>query len=117
MKVSVFGAGYVGLVQASVLAEAGFDTVCLDIDEDKVAGLKRSEISIYEPGLESLVRENQAAGRLKFTTDDKRPWIMARSSLSQWVLPRRRWLGGSAIRAGRCRGDRAFDGWRRRSWS
>ena len=69
MKVTVFGIGYVGLVQGAVLAEVGHDVLCVDVDERKVEGLKQGVIPIYEPGLEPLVKENHAAGRLNFTTD------------------------------------------------
>lgn len=69
MKVTVFGIGYVGLVQGAVLAEVGHDVVCVDVDANKVEQLKNGKIPIYEPGLENLVRDNQCAGRLKFTTD------------------------------------------------
>ncbi len=68
MKVTVFGTGYVGLVQGAVLADVGHDVVCVDIDAAKVAALQAGRIPIHEPGLESLVRDNQAAGRLRFTT-------------------------------------------------
>ena len=69
MKVTVFGIGYVGLVQAAVLAKVGHDVVCVDVDAAKVEALKQGRIPIYEPGLESLVAENFAAGRLNFTID------------------------------------------------
>jgi len=69
VKITVFGTGYVGLVQGSVLAEVGHDVLCVDIDAAKVAGLKAGKIPIYEPGLEDLVRKNHAEGRLDFTTD------------------------------------------------
>lgn len=69
MKVTVFGIGYVGLVQAAILAEVGHDVVCVDVDSSKVDRLKQGQIPIYEPGLESLVKENYSAGRLNFTTD------------------------------------------------
>src|SRR5690606_5760313 len=69
MKVTVFGIGYVGLVQAAVLAEVGHQVVCIDVDAGKVERLKLGQIPIYEPGLEPLVKENYAAGRLRFTTD------------------------------------------------
>ena len=69
MKIAVFGTGYVGLVQGSVLAEVGHDVLCVDVDAAKVEGLKAGRIPIYEPGLEDLVRKNHAAGRLNFTTD------------------------------------------------
>ena len=71
MKVTIFGTGYVGLVQAAALAENGIDVVCVDIDEDKVERLKRGEVTLYEPGLEKLVRDNGASGTLRFTTDPK----------------------------------------------
>lgn len=69
MNVTVFGIGYVGLVQAAVLADLGNEVTCVDIDEAKVASLKEGQIPIYEPGLEPLVMSNYAAGRLEFTTD------------------------------------------------
>lgn len=69
MKVTVFGIGYVGLVQGAVLAEVGHDVICIDIDANKVERLKQGHIPIYEPGLEALVKENYASGRLNFTTD------------------------------------------------
>jgi UDPglucose 6-dehydrogenase len=65
----MFGAGYVGLVQAAVLAEAGYDAVCMDVDAGRVERLNQGEIPIHEPGLEQLVRDNHKAGRLRFTTD------------------------------------------------
>ncbi|AXK51982.1 UDP-glucose dehydrogenase family protein [Pseudomonas protegens] len=71
MKISVFGSGYVGLVQAAVLAEVGHDVICMDIDEQKVKQLQQGYVSIFEPGLASLVKENLEAKRLHFTTDEK----------------------------------------------
>jgi UDPglucose 6-dehydrogenase len=69
MKVTVFGIGYVGLVQGAVLAEVGHDVVCVDVDEAKVEALKQGNIPIYEPGLAPIVKQNFDEGRLKFTTD------------------------------------------------
>lgn len=69
MKVTVFGIGYVGLVQAAVLAEVGHDVVCVDIDQNKVDNLEKGIIPIYEPGLTPLVTSNFESGRVKFTTD------------------------------------------------
>lgn len=69
MKVTFFGIGYVGLVQAAVLAEAGHHVMCVDIDENKIEDLKNGVIPIYEPGLTPLVTTNYEEGRLLFTTD------------------------------------------------
>lgn len=69
MRITIFGTGYVGLVTGTCLAEVGNDVVCIDVDAGKVARLERGEVPIFEPGLEPLVRENQARGRLRFTTD------------------------------------------------
>ncbi|MGR8979812.1 MAG: UDP-glucose dehydrogenase family protein [Gammaproteobacteria bacterium] len=69
MKITIFGSGYVGLVTGTCLAEVGNKVVCMDVDESKIAKLKQGEIPIFEPGLAAMVKENQAAGRLKFTSD------------------------------------------------
>ncbi len=69
MKVTIFGTGYVGLVTGACLAEMGNHVLCVDIDAAKVERLKRGEIPIYEPGLESIVQRNHAGGRLDFTTE------------------------------------------------
>ena len=69
MKVTVFGTGYVGLVQGAVLADVGHDVMCVDIDQAKVAALQAGQVPIHEPGLQPMVQANQAAGRLRFTTD------------------------------------------------
>lgn len=68
MKVTVFGIGYVGLVQAAVLSEVGHDVCCVDVDARKIEQLKLGDIPIFEPGLRPLVRENYEAGRIVFTT-------------------------------------------------
>ncbi len=69
MKVTVFGIGYVGLVQGAVLADAGHDVMCVDIDQQKIDDLKEGIIPIYEPGLSPLVEHNYKEGRLQFTTN------------------------------------------------
>jgi UDPglucose 6-dehydrogenase len=69
MHVAIFGTGYVGLVTGTCLAEVGHDVTCVDVDAAKIQGLERGVVPIYEPGLESMVRANHAAGRLRFTTD------------------------------------------------
>ena len=71
MKICVVGIGYVGLVTAGCLAEAGNNVICVDNDSDKIASLKNGEIPIYEPGLAEMVRHNEKLGRLHFTTDLK----------------------------------------------
>ncbi|KAB8308870.1 MULTISPECIES: UDP-glucose/GDP-mannose dehydrogenase family protein [Rahnella] len=69
MKVTVFGIGYVGLVQAAVLAEVGHEVLCIDVDAKKVENLKNGQIPIFEPGLTPLVQQNYEAGRLLFSTN------------------------------------------------
>ncbi len=69
MNIAVIGTGYVGLVVGAGLAQTGNDVICADIDEGKIARLQMGEIPIYEPGLESMVQQNVAEGRLRFTTD------------------------------------------------
>ncbi|BBM01699.1 UDP-glucose/GDP-mannose dehydrogenase family protein [Microbulbifer sp. GL-2] len=69
MNVTVFGTGYVGLVQAAVLAEAGNKVVCIDIDNDKVKRLKQGQIPIFEPGLEPMVKNGVSTGNLSFSTN------------------------------------------------
>ena len=69
MKVTVFGTGYVGLVTGVCLAEVGNDVLCIDVNQKKIDDLNKGIIPIYEYGLEALLKENQQAGRLRFTTD------------------------------------------------
>ena len=69
MDVAIFGTGYVGLVTGACLAEVGHKVLCVDVDAAKVEALEQGTVSIHEPGLAPLVRANQAAGRLRFTTD------------------------------------------------
>ncbi|MCJ8205238.1 UDP-glucose/GDP-mannose dehydrogenase family protein [Pseudomonas sp. RGM2987] len=69
MRVTVFGTGYVGLVTGACLADAGHEVMCVDIDKQKIEGLKRGIVPIYEPGLDALLEQNQLQGRLHFTTN------------------------------------------------
>jgi UDPglucose 6-dehydrogenase len=78
VNVTIFGTGYVGLVQAAVLADTGNHVMCVDVDESKVEQLRNGFVPIFEPGLEDMVRRNSAAGRLQFTTHAKRGIDFAR---------------------------------------
>ena len=69
MKIAVIGTGYVGLVTGTCFAETGNTVICVDIDKEKVNKLSKGEMTIYEPGLEKLLRRNLREGRLTFTTD------------------------------------------------
>lgn len=69
MNITIIGCGYVGLVTAACFAEMGNAVVCVERDAEKVTGLQRGRIPIYEPGLAQVVRENIAEGRLNFTAD------------------------------------------------
>ncbi|GAF73585.1 unnamed protein product, partial [marine sediment metagenome] len=71
MQICVVGIGYVGLVTAACLAEAGNNVVCVDNDSEKIARLKDGVIPIYEAGLTEMVKRNEKLGRLHFTTDLK----------------------------------------------
>ena len=69
MKVTIYGSGYVGLVTGSLLADVGNTVLCVDVDEQKVANLKKGVIPIFEPGLDDVIKRNVEAERLDFTTD------------------------------------------------
>ncbi|MDP9123408.1 MAG: UDP-glucose/GDP-mannose dehydrogenase family protein [Pseudomonadota bacterium] len=69
MKITVIGAGYVGLVSGACLAEMGNHVVCLDVDPRKIDMLNSGGIPIHEPGLDKIVQRNASSGRLQFTTD------------------------------------------------
>ena len=69
MKIVVIGTGYVGLVSGTCFAESGNSVTCVDVNESKIAQLSAGQIPIYEPGLDSMVVNNQKAGRLSFTSN------------------------------------------------
>jgi UDPglucose 6-dehydrogenase len=78
MKISIFGAGYVGLVSGACLAEVGHQVMCADVDPAKINKLSNGIIPIWEPLLEPLVLRNIKGGRLQF---DGRP----QSGCSVWA--------------------------------
>ena len=69
MRITVYGAGYVGLVTSACLAEQGNDVLCMDIDAARVERLRAGSVPIHEPGLDTLLRANIEARRLRFTSD------------------------------------------------
>lgn len=69
MKIAIVGSGYVGLVTGTCFAEVGIDTVCVDIDKEKIEKMKKGISPIYETGLEPMMVRNIEKGRLSFTTD------------------------------------------------
>ena len=66
MRLTIVGAGYVGLVTAACFSEMGNTVVCVDVNENKVSGIKKGKMPIHEPGLAELVKSNLGAGRLSF---------------------------------------------------
>jgi UDPglucose 6-dehydrogenase len=68
MNLTVVGTGYVGLVTGACFADMGNVVTCVDVDENKIAGLRDGVLPIYEPGLETVVATNYQQGRLQFTT-------------------------------------------------
>lgn len=71
MNITVIGTGYVGLVTGACFAKMGNDVYCVDIDKEKIEGLKNNVLPIFEPNLDTLVRDSQNRGDLHFTTDIK----------------------------------------------
>ena len=69
MKITIYGSGYVGLVTGALIADVGNEVLCVDVDETKVANLKKGIIPIFEPGLDDVIKRNVEAKRLDFTTN------------------------------------------------
>ncbi len=69
MNICIIGTGYVGLVTGACLAEYGMSLTCVDNDLEKIALLQRGEVSIFEPGLDDLVKKNMREGRLRFSAN------------------------------------------------
>lgn len=68
MTITVIGAGYVGLVTAAIFSEFGNTVYCVDVQEERIEGLKVGKVPFFEPGLEEYIKRNVAANRLIFTT-------------------------------------------------
>jgi UDPglucose 6-dehydrogenase len=66
-NICVVGVGYVGIITAACFADLGNKVVALDIDQEKIAGLKKGKMPIYEPGLKELIDRNVEANRIRFT--------------------------------------------------
>ena len=79
MHIATVGAGYVGLVTAACLAHVGHDVVCLDVDVARIERLHQGQLPVHEPGLDDLVAEGLASGRLRFAS---RPSAMAGCELA-----------------------------------
>ncbi len=77
MKLTMVGTGYVGLVTGACFANTGNDVTCLDVDEKKIALLKRGTGPIHEPGLGELIARNADSGRLEFTTNSRQAYADA----------------------------------------
>src|SRR5262249_12514045 len=90
MRVSMIGAGYVGLVSGACFADFGHQVTCVDKDADRIAALKRGEMPIFEPGLAELVAANLRQGRLDFTTDIAKPVASADAVFIAVGTPSRR---------------------------
>ena len=69
LRLSVIGTGYLGATHAAAMSSLGFDVVGIDRDQGKIERLRRGEVPFYEPGLDQLLANEVASGRLNFTTD------------------------------------------------
>jgi UDPglucose 6-dehydrogenase len=90
MRITILGCGYVGLVSGACLADAGHSVTCVDLDEARVAQLKRGAMPVFEPGLEALVAATVASGRLSFSVEIAEAIANARVVLLAVGTPSRR---------------------------
>ena len=71
MRISIFGSGYVGLVQAAVFSEVGHQVICMDIDPARIEQIQGGELPFFEPGLNDLIQAGVAQKTLRFTHDTR----------------------------------------------
>ncbi len=71
MKITVIGAGYVGLATATLFSELGNHVSCLDVSEERIQTLKNGRLPFFEPGMAEYIKRNNKDGRLNFTTEYK----------------------------------------------
>ncbi len=90
MKVVMIGTGYVGLVSGVCFSDFGHDVICVDKDPAKIAALNAGEVPIFEPGLDVMMAQNVAAGRLSFTLDLKAAVAQAEAVFIAVGTPTRR---------------------------
>src|ERR1700683_447442 len=90
MRIAMIGTGYVGLVSGACFADFGHQVTCVDKDGDKIAALRRGEIPIFQPRLDTLVDSNVKAGRLDFATDLAAPVAAADAVFIAVGTPSRR---------------------------
>ena len=69
MRISIFGSGYVGLVQAAIFADVGHSVICMDVDADRIERLRQGQVPFFEPGLSTMVLQGVKDGLLTFTHD------------------------------------------------
>lgn len=89
VSIAIFGSGFVGWVTGTCFAAAGVEVIGVDEDPDpaKLARLLQGECPLYEPGLQALMQEAIAAGRLRFSGDAAAAIGSAPSCSSPWVRP------------------------------
>src|SRR3977135_3144405 len=90
MRIAMIGTGYVGLVSGACFADFGHQVTCVDKEPSKIAGLRRGELPIFEPGLDALVASNVKAGRLDFATELATPVAEAEAVFIAVGTPSRR---------------------------
>jgi UDPglucose 6-dehydrogenase len=71
-RLTFVGTGYLGATYAICFAELGYEVLGVDVDADKIAKLSAGEVPFHEPGLDELLRQNLASGRLRFDTSYER---------------------------------------------